>query len=493
MIPDIIKKFLLTNKESQGCFCLAINEKLNIIQYFGKIDIIGIKPPEFDMPIYKFLPALLTEAFDSDFEIPFYNINDSYVCNIYFLKFTKISYLVLVDKSEIFQVTQKYQQFAHDDNITKNKFKRLAEELAVAKQRLNKSDQEKATLIAVLSHEIGTPLTSILGYSELLLNKTGNVKKGLEIIRRNAIHLKQMIDNTLIFGRSEAGGLQVNIEEVAVQNLFNVLKATLLPVAQNKNLSLRMFHKGNEKINIDITITKQILINLLNNAIKYTQEGSIELKFSLKENQYIFSVIDTGLGIASELQDSIFNRWERIEENAEDGSGIGLYICQKLAKIIGAELQLKYSSKEFGSIFQLAIPAWKVIDSKENNTPNCQKKCCGQSILVIDDDRDILELIVALLHPCKLKIYTAINLTKALAILQENKIDLVLTDYNLDTIKASTILNQINKYNKTMPVLLMTAMPTDHAKANYLAQGFDAVITKPIDSKTLCQTIVNNL
>ncbi|VAW35778.1 hypothetical protein MNBD_GAMMA01-1168, partial [hydrothermal vent metagenome] len=139
MIPDIIKKFLLTNKESQGCFCLAINEKLNIIQYFGKIDIIGIKPPEFDMPIYKFLPALLTEAFDSDFEIPFYNINDSYVCNIYFLKFTKISYLVLVDKSEIFQVTQKYQQFAHDDNITKNKFKRLAEELAVAKQRLNKS------------------------------------------------------------------------------------------------------------------------------------------------------------------------------------------------------------------------------------------------------------------------------------------------------------------------------------------------------------------
>jgi len=207
MIPEKVKKFLIQSNEEQNCFCLAINDKMEILQYFGKASLLGIKPPSYSEIVYEFIPGLLTEDFSSDFKIPFFNITEDHVCNIYFLKMATISYVIFVDKSEIFRITKKYQQFAHDDNISKNKFKRLAEELSEAQKKLKRSNQEKATLIAMLSHEMGTPLTSIIGYSEVLQKDPSNLIKGLEVINRNSVYLKNMIENTLLFGQSEAGAI----------------------------------------------------------------------------------------------------------------------------------------------------------------------------------------------------------------------------------------------------------------------------------------------
>ena len=495
MIPEAVKNFLLKSNEEQRCFCVAIDKKLKIIQYFGKASMFGIKPPKYLLSIYDFFPGLVTENFTSNFKIPFFNINKDHVCNIYFLKFPTSSYLVLVDKSEIFKITKKYQQFAHDDNISKNKFKRLAQELNKAKHKLKKSNQEKATLIAMLSHELGTPLTSILGYSELLLKNDVNLKKGLEIINRNAVYLKHMIENTLLFGQSEAGGIQVQVENISIQALFNVLKATLLPAAHSKNLTLHMFYKGDENINIDITRTKQILINLLNNAVKYTEEGSIELKFSIINKKYIFSVIDTGLGVPKDQQKSIFNPWERVEESTEKGSGIGLFISQSLAKAIGGELILKYSSPELGSIFQLIIPvnAKPEVPADDKVAKNLTK-CHNKTLLVIDDDHDILELIEAFLHSSGLKIFTAANFIKAQSILNNNTVDIVLTDLNLGPVKAPSFISKIKAYNNNnIPVLLMSAIPSARLKNTYKDQGFNDVISKPLNSKKLLSTILDNL
>lgn len=493
MLPDIVKQFLITERQSQGCFCLAINEKLNIIQYFGKAKQFGVSSPKFDMSIVDFLPVLISESFESNFEIPFYNIDDNNICNIYFLKSKKVSYLMLVKRNEIFQAIQKHQQSAHDDNIKKNKFKRLSEDLQKAKKKLNKANQEKATLIAMLSHELGTPLTSIIGYSELLLTRKTDTRKGLEIINRNAIHLKHMIENTLLFGRSEAGAMQTQVDSISLQQLFTELKATLMPAAINKKLDLLMFHRSNQKINIDITRSKQILINLLNNAIKYTETGSVELKFSQINNNYVFSVIDTGLGIAKELQSTIFNPWERIQENSEPGSGIGLFISNKLAQAIGGSLKLKYSSKENGSIFQLLIPIQEKQSDDQIKEKEIKLQDKDKSILIIDDDSDILILIEALLNSSKLKIYTATNYKQAQLLLKTKIIDIVLTDLNLGEIKATTFIKDIKSLYNKLPVLLMSAMPSNTIKQQYKELGFSGIVSKPINSKKLLLTIAENL
>jgi signal transduction histidine kinase len=494
MIPNIVKSFLVEQRAGQGCYCLAINSDLIVVECFGDPQLIGIQSPAIDSSIFDFLPILMTETFESDFEIPFFNLNESHVCNIYFIKQEMVNYVILVDRSEIFQVTQKYQQFAHDDNISKNKFKRLAEDLEIAKSKLNQSNQEKAVLIAMLSHELGTPLTSILGYSELLLASESSNTKELKVIHRNAIHLKHMIENTLLFGRSEAGGFQNQIDQISVIDLFDELISTLKPAAISKNLQLLACDFDNQTINIDTTRTKQILINLINNAIKYTNEGSVQLLFSATKEHYIFSIIDTGLGVAKELQETIFNPWERVEENAEQGSGIGLYISQKLAQAIGGELKLLYSTKQDGSVFQLIIPIPELtVQETPDQKEDIKANCFGKSVLVIDDDYDILVLIEAILQPSGLKIYTALDLKNSNKALADQKIDLVLTDYNLGTNTASSIIEIIKDMNLNIPVLLMTSMPTEIIKSSYKTLGFSDVITKPLSHNKLLSAINKNL
>jgi signal transduction histidine kinase len=494
MIPNIVKSFLLKQRAGQGCFCMAINSDLTIVECFGDSLLLGVQPPAIESSIFDFLPILMTETFESDFEIPFFNLNEKHVCNIYFIIQEAINYVILVDRSEIFHVTQKYQQFAHDDNISKNKFKRLAEDLEIAKEKLNQSNQEKAILIAMLSHELGTPLTSILGYSELLLSSKFSDSKELQVIHRNAIHLKHMIENTLLFGRSEAGGFQNQFEQISVNALFDELISTLKPAANIKNLKLLKCEFDELTISLDITRTKQILINLINNAIKYTIEGSVQLLFSITDENYVFSIIDTGLGVAKGLQETIFNPWERIEENAEQGSGIGLYISQKLAQAIGGKLKLLYSTKQDGSVFQLIIPrteqiAQNIPEQKED----IKARCIGNSVLVIDDDYDILVLIEAILQPYGLKIFTALDLKNTNKILIDEKIDLVLTDYNLGTNKASSVIKIIKDINLNIPILLMTSMPTEIIKSSYKTLGFSDVITKPLSRNNLLSTITKNL
>jgi len=492
MINTIVNKFLLSQKKGQGYFCIAVDEQLKIVDYTGEAKLLGLKNPKYKAPIFDYLPILVTELFDSNFEIPFYNIDHDHVCNINFLKSDKLSYLVLVDKTEIFHVTQKYQQFAHNDNITKNKFKRLAENLKKAKQKLKKANQEKATLIAMLSHELGTPLTSILGYTELLLNNDINTDKGLKIIHRNAVYLKQMIENTLIFGRSEAGGINPHIEEIKIQDLFSTLNTIIFPTAKIKQLSVQITYPDNDIINIDIARTKQILINLLNNAVKYSDEGFVELKYSLKNNHHVFSVIDSGIGIPQDQQVNIFSPWERVNEYKTQGAGIGLFISQNLAHAIGANLKLKYSSLEFGSIFQLIIPLQNIEPTNEIDYLKKENPCRGKSILVIDDDNDILDLIQVFLQPSGLTIFTATNMLSAQLLLKKNNIDLVVTDYYLGTIKADSYLDKIKRKHK-VPVLLMSALPSKNFEKSYKSQGFDAVISKPIDRKSLLATIIKHL
>ncbi len=493
MLPSAVEKFLHDNNVKHNCFCLAINDKHQIIQYFGSAKLLGINPPTYKTPIIDFIPGVMTESFEEDFEIPFYNIDENNVVNLYFLKKKKISFLLLIDKSEIFSVTKKYQQYAHDDNISKNKFKKLARDLEKAQQKLNKSNQEKATLIAMMSHEIGTPLTSIIGYSELLLKNGIKSDKGLNIIHRNAIYLQEMIENTLLFGSSEAGATHLKIKETSIQDLFNNLKTTLEPAARAKKLTLQMFHTENEKINIDVARTKQILINLINNAIKYTEEGSVELKYSRINGNYVFSVVDTGIGVPEALKKSIFCPWKRVGESNEAGSGIGLFISQKLTEAIGASLKLKYSNPEFGSIFQLIIPVSEQAQSDKKTITQISTKHSGKAILIIDDDEDILELISVFIQPCELNIYTATNYPDAQSILNQHQIDIILTDLNLGAIKATSFIEKIKSAHKNTPVVLMTALPSESIKLNFKKIGFDDIVAKPINKEELVTIILQNI
>ena len=491
MIPETVKIFLLENKEKEGYFCLHLNGDLKIKETYGKPQQLGLNQPKPHALVTDILPEILPETYDEEFEIPFFNINENSVCNIYFINKKGKRYLIFVDKSEIFQVTQKYQQFAHDDNISKNKFKRIAEELEIAKHGLKKSNQEKATLIAMLSHELGTPLTSILGYCELLLENDKN-NKNLKIIHRNSIYLQHLIENTLLFGKSEVDTISTQKEVIAVCEFLNLLVDTILPVAQEKGILLTSHCPNDATINIDITRTRQILINLLNNAVKYTDSGSIKISFDFTNDEYEFLISDTGIGIVESQKQNIFNPWERVDKNDGKGSGIGLYISQKLAEAIGGTLKLKESSKNIGSVFQLSLP-------KENARLNNEEKQInhthlkGETLLVIDDDEDILDLIEAFLEKMELNIICVQNFQDAHKVLNEKKVKLILTDLNVGSTQALKFLQELRDCQKIVPVVLMSAMPSHELKSKYIDSGFEEVMSKPFNYNKLCSIIVNNI
>ena len=166
-----------------------------------------------------------------------------------------------------------------------------------------------------------------------------------------------------------------------------------------------------------------------------------------------------------------------------------MFISQKLAEAIGAKLSLKYSSKEFGSIFQLTVPIQKLTNLKVYSPAETKKICQGKSILIIDDDPDILELIDAFLYSSGLKIYTAQDMIIAEKLLKENGIDIILTDYYLGNVKSDSYVKKF-KSMQNVPMILMTALPSSEINIQYKAQGFDAVLPKPLNSKKLIQTIV---
>lgn len=493
MIPTEVIEFLQSHREEKGCFCIELDAQLKVKNCFSNPNKLGLPKIDSNTNIFDLFPFLITESFDSNFEIPFFNINPEHVCNIYFLNTENTSYIILVDKSEIFQITQKYQQYAHEDNISKNKFKRLAEELERAKQKLNESNQQKATLIAMLSHELGTPLTSIMGYSELLMKGEIEPSKGASIINRNANDLMLMIENTLLFGRSEAGGQQLNLQECHLHSFFEELISTLKPTIQNSVLILESSYSGNEKINIDIPRTRQILLNLLSNAIKYTKRGKIELGFELDESHYTFSVKDSGIGIATDMQKAIFNPWKRLNENDTKGAGIGLIISQSLAKTMDGEVQLKYSTPAIGSVFELHIPNNSKSESLIQKAKFNPLSIAGKKLLVIDDDFDVLELIDALLQPLNIKLYTAQNLNNAKAIINSKSIELILTDYHIGYTKALDLIEYLNYQKIKIPVLLMTALPSKSLRKRYESSGFKDVISKPLNSDILINSILNTV
>jgi len=492
MIPEVVKIFLLQNKEKQGYFCLQLSDDLTVKQIYGKPQQLGLTQPYIDENILNILPGFLPEMYKEEFEIPFYNLNENNVCNIYFINESGDKLLIFVDKSEIFQVTQKYQQFAHEDNISKNKFKRIAQELEQAKQSLKKSNQEKATLIAMLSHELGTPLTSILGYCELLLEKDKD-NHNLKTIHRNSVYLQHLIENTLLFGKTEVGSMATQIETVDVSDFLASLVDTILPAALEKDIFISSQSCQESSINIDVTRTKQILINLLNNAIKYSNYGSVVISCNITCDHYEFLVSDTGIGIDEEQKQAIFNPWERVNKNDGKGSGIGLFISQKLANAIGGQLRLKESTKNIGSVFQLVLPASKVTINQVDENLSLASGLQGKTLLVIDDDQDVLDLIEAFLEKTQLNTICALSFLDAQSILLKTNVDLVLTDLNVGTTLAPTFLEELRNNNNNISVVLMSAMPSKQIKNQFIENGFKEVMSKPFNYNKLLSTIITHI
>ena len=378
------------------------------------------------------------------------------------------------------------------------------QELIKAKEKAEESDRLKSAFLANMSHEIRTPMNGILGFASLLklpnLNRE-QLKKYVNIIEKSGIRMLNIINDLMDISKIEAGQMEVNMTNFDLNEQIEYLYSFFLPEAEKEDLKIyyeyslegeeAIIYSDNEKL-------YAVLANLLKNSIKYSEEGTINFGYEKKENELIFHVRDTGMGIPKDRQDAVFDRFVQadIEDSkAMEGAGLGLAISKAYVELLNGQIWLE-SFEGKGTTFYFSIPY--ICESQEkinNETEISDNKKTGLNdkklnILIADDEVFANTFLQIVLKDISRNIYTATNGKEVLDILRSNDdIDLILMDIKMPLLNGYEATEEIRKFNKDVIIIAQTAyaLPGDYSKA--IDVGCNDYISKPIDKDILLNKI----
>lgn len=396
----------------------------------------------------------------------------------------------------IFQDVNDRVQFKNKIELTKN--------MAI------KANRAKDEFLSIMSHELRTPLNSILGFSSLLTDDENSeidemTHNYISRIHSNGKHLLELINNILELAKIGTGHVEVQEESFCLEKLLEDTIELLKPIARPKNLELKtQFEAHSIILETDQAKLKQILINLINNAIKFTDKGHILLRCSSSnEGGILIDVEDTGIGIDLKDSTDIFDSFNQVDSSgsrAYNGAGLGLSICKALTELIGGKIHLR-SQLNQGSTFSIEIPGHKatIIHQTEevrdhqdvyDETHLVKEQEC-LSCLVIDDDEDCCCLYENYFERIGIKCLIALKGSQGIEMAQQHSPDIILCDINMPEISGSEILKALraNSLFAGTPIIAQTAHALKDDREKYLNQGFDGYLSKPVSIDKLKELI----
>ena len=393
-------------------------------------------------------------------------------------------------------------EFVADQISTIIQRKNIENELNKALTQAQESDRLKSAFLANMSHEIRTPMNGIIGFSEFFLDP--NITKDkqreyAEIIIRSSKRLLSIVNDILDISKIEAGAVTLDMESVNLNKSIDELFDFYIPIAKEHHLEL-ICKKGLENyksvIETDKTKLNQVLSNLLSNAFKFTEKGSVEFGYQLDGNNLQFYVKDSGIGIEDNFQNTIFNRFTQGIQNISKqhkGTGLGLAITKKIVELFDGEIWIDSGNK--GTTVYFTIPFRKskvpqilsVIEEQKPTTPVKNKML---TILVAEDEEYNMMYITELFSSTNYTIIEADNGKRALELAQKHpEIDLVLMDIKMPIMDGTEAMKEIKKFNPTLPIIALSAFAMESDKESALKSGFNAYLTKPLDRKLLFKLI----
>jgi PAS domain S-box-containing protein len=375
--------------------------------------------------------------------------------------------------------------------------RRLEDELRRQQAEAQAAVVAKSEFLANMSHEIRTPLTAVVGFAELLAKISGLPAKArvyVDRIGRSGEALAAIVNNVLDFSKVEAGQLELKPEPFALQTLASEALGVVQDAAQAKGLTLnsQVEANGSGDVLADAGRLRQVVLNLLTNAIKFTHAGEVTLHVSHDAATQILevAVCDTGIGIAPEAASRLFQRFSQVDSsNARrfGGAGLGLAISRGLVELMGGEIGVE-SAEGQGSRFWFRVPAPAARATVRRAEPELARPPAGARVLVVDDARANRELILALLSPFDLQITEAADGLEALEAARRESFDLVLMDLQmpgLDGIAATRAIRGESELNGRTPIVAVSAsvQPSDVDACR--KAGMDDHIGKPISAREL--------
>ena len=398
---------------------------------------------------------------------------------------------------------------AHE-NITTRK---LAEEqLKIAKEAAELATRAKSEFLANMSHEIRTPVTAMVGFADIMLDPDQTQSDrvdGLQTIRRNAKHLLDLINEVLDLSKIEAGRMTVESLPTELPPLLSHVMSIMRPRALEKGieLNLRFANKIPKSVVTDPLRTKQILMNLVSNALKFTEQGQVEIQVSSDpvKQALNFSVIDTGIGIAPEQIPKLFQPFTQADGSMTrrfGGTGLGLTISKRFAQMLGGDITVQ-SAVGVGSTFTARIAGagdgsgacCKVEDAlvvPQFGPELVLEKISGR-VLLAEDGKDNRRFIAAMLRKAGVEVDIAENGRIAVEKAQAANFDLILMDMQMPELDGYAATSQLRGRGYTQPIIALTAHAMSDDRAKCLQAGCSDYLTKPIDRRLLVQTIAQYL
>ena len=377
--------------------------------------------------------------------------------------------------------------------------KKEEEELIIAKEKAEESDKLKSEFLANMSHEIRTPMNSILGFSSLIDKKLSpkKLEDYMNIIKNSGQLLMTIIDDIIDLSKIQSGAFRIEKEYFDVKNMI---------IMSNEEYNQLLKFKGKEDIKIMIKLNddncktysdgkkiKQVLNNLIGNAAKFTNKGSITYGYKKTKKEIKFFVKDTGIGISKDNIDKIFERFYQVKnknQKKQEGTGLGLTICKAIVNLLGGKIWV-VSKLGQGSTFYFTVP----LDST-NEKPffprlkSIKNKYIwdDKKVLMVEDNETNFQLLKILLIQTKIQIDRVSTGEEFYNIIKTKEYDIILLDLDLPDISGFEILEYIKK-NINIPVIIVTALASIDNKSKAESLGVDSFVTKPIIWESLAEEI----
>jgi len=412
-------------------------------------------------------------------------------------------------------ISEELQEKNEELNLQNKEYQKVSEALQIqnvellnAKYKAEESERLKSSFLANMSHEIRTPMNGILGFTSLLKdhNLSGEDQgKYINIIEKSGERLLNIINDIINISKIEAGHTDVYLSSTSLNDQLKYIKNFFKLEMEQKNLKFIFNEQESDEkdiINTDKEKLYAILTNLVKNAIKFTNDGSIEIGYKIKndfsfqyDEEYVeFFVKDTGIGVKKDHQQLIFERFRQSSESMNrqyEGSGLGLTITKAYVEILGGKIWVE-SEEEKGSTFYFTIPNNSTkkeepfIMEKQTETP----KIKNLKVLIAEDDNSSRLLLIEYIKNYSKDILEAENGSVAIDICKNNSdIDLILMDIQMPLINGMDATQEIRKFNKDIIIIAQSAFTLPGDKEKFINAGCNDYLSKPINNNKLLEMI----